>query len=190
MFHANTQSMIEYWTARARNGLAPSRGEIDPNDFRQLLPHTFVLGHEGRGDYRVRLAGGFVRELHRRDLRGQDALALWSGRDRLRLQGALENIRARPEPLVTMAEALTDGPSLSLEVLFAPLAAHDGGPDRFLGLYQPLGMISRLQGRAALELSVRALRRAGGDGEEIAPIRLAAVGGLRTRHAQSAAAER
>ena len=80
-------------------------------------------------------------------LRGANGLMLWSERDRLRLQGALEDIRRRPEPLVAMAEVLTDGPSLSLEVLFAPLAAHDGGPERYLGLYQPLGMVSRLQDR-------------------------------------------
>jgi hypothetical protein len=190
MFHANTQSMIDYWTARAEHGRAPSRSTIDPNDFRQLMAQTLILGRDGPGDYRVRLAGGFVRELHRRDLRGEDGLALWSGRDRLRLADALEDVRGRPQPLVAMAEALTDGPSLSLEVLFASLAAHDGGPERYLGLYQPLGMLSRLQGRAALELSLRALRRPGGAREEIAPIRLATLNGQRTRHALPVAAGR
>ena len=179
MFHANTQRMIDYWTTRAQPGRAPSRAAIDPGDFRQVMAQTFILGRRDRGDYPIRLAGGFVRELHRQDLRGVDALALWSERDRLRLQGALEDIRHRPEPLVTMAEVLTDGASLSLEVLFAPLAAHDGGPDRYLGLYQPLGMVSRLQGRPALELSVRALRRPGAANEESAPVRLAAAHGRR-----------
>lgn len=179
MFHANTQRMIDYWTARAQPGRAPSRAMINPSDFHQLASQIFILGREGRGDYRIRLAGGAVRELHRRDLRGADALALWSERDRLRLQGALEDIRRRPEPLVTMAEVLTEGPSLSLEVLFAPLTAHDGGPERYLGLYQPLAMISRLQGHAALELSVRALRHPGAANEEAAPVRLATLHGRR-----------
>jgi len=179
MFHANTQRMIDYWTARAQPGRAPSRAMINPCDFHQLMSQTFILGREGRGDYRIRLAGGSVRELHRRDLRGADALELWSERDRLRLQGALEDILHRPEPLVTMAEVLTEGPSLSLEVLFAPLTAHDGGPERYLGLYQPLAMISRLQGHAALELSVRALRRPGAANEEAAPVRLATLHGRR-----------
>ena len=89
------------------------------------------------------------------------------------------DIRRRPEPLVALAEALTDGPSLSLEVLFAPLAAHDGGPERYLGLYQPLAMVSRLQGRPALELSVRALRRPATANEETAPVRLATLYGRR-----------
>lgn len=190
MFHAGTQLMIDYWTARARDGLAPSRASVDPADFRPLMAQTFMLGREGRGDYRLRLAGGFVRELHRRDLRGADGLALWAAHDRPRLESVLEDIRARPEPLVVMAEALTDGPSLSLEVLFAPLAAHDGGPERYLGLYQPLGMIGRLQGRAALELSVRAVRRTGEARALAAPIRLATAEGRRPRPALPAAAGR
>jgi hypothetical protein len=180
--------MINYWTARAPDGVAPSRASIDPAEFRQLMAQTFMLGREGRGDYRLRLAGGFVRELHRRDLRGADGLTLWSGHDRLQLESALEEIRARPEPLVVMAEALTDGPSLSLEVLFAPLAAHDGGPERYLGLYQPLGTISRLQGRAALELAVRGLRRTAEPREQAPPIRLATAEERRARPALPAAA--
>lgn len=179
MFHANTQRLIDYWTQRAQPGRAPSRGAINPGDFRQLMPQTFILGREARGAYVMRLAGGFVGDLHQQNLRGANGLMLWSERDRLRLQGALEEIRRRPEPLVATAEALTDGPSLSLEVLFAPLAAHDGGPERYLGLYQPLGMVSRLQGRAALELSVRALRRPGAANEETPPVRLATLYGRR-----------
>lgn len=179
MFHANTQRLIDYWTARVQPGRAPSRAAINPGDFRQLMSQTFMLGREGRGAYPVRLAGGFVADLHRADLRGVNGLMLWSERDRMRLQGALEDIRTRPEPLVAMAEVLTDGPSLSVEVLFAPLVAHDGGPERYLGLYQPLAMVSSLKGRPALELSVRALRRPAVANEETAPVRLATLHGRR-----------
>lgn len=177
MFHANTARLIDYWTAQAGPGRAPSRSAIQPADFRQLMPQTFILGREGRGDYPVRLAGGFVGELHRRDLRAVNGLALWSERDRLRLQTALEEIRRTPAPLVATAEILTDGPTLPMEVFFAPLTAHDGGPDRYLGLYQPLGMVTRLQGRPALELSIRSLQRPGAANEAAPRVRLAAVGG-------------
>jgi hypothetical protein len=186
MFHANTVRLIDYWTSRAPAGRAPSRGAIQPGDFRQLMPQVFMLGRSDRGVYPVRLAGGFVTDLHRRDLRGENGLWLWSERDRLRLQTALEELRHHPEPLVATAEALTDdGPGLALEVLFAPLIAHDGGPDRFLGLYQPLSMVARLNGQPALELSARSLRRAGAaneqpGAEDDAPrLRLAAVDGRR-----------
>ncbi len=179
MFHANTQRMIDYWTAKAQGGRAPRRTMIDPGHFRQLLTQTFILGRDGRGDYPFRLVGGFVGDLHQRDLRGVNGLMLWSERDRLRLQSALEETRRHAEPLVAMAEVLTEGPSLSIEVFFAPLAADDGGPERLLGLYQPLGMVSRLKGLPALELSVRALRRPGAANEETPPVRLATLHGLR-----------
>lgn len=178
MFHANTQQLIDYWTARAQPGRAPRRAMIDPGDFRQLMSQTFILGRDVRGVYPFRLVGGFVGELHRRDLRARNALELWSERDRLRLQTALEEIRRRPEPLVIMAEVLTEGPSLSIEVLFAPLAGPEDGTERYLGLYQPLGMVSRLRGFPALELSVRALRRPGAANEE-SPLRLATLHGRR-----------
>jgi len=179
MFHAHTQRLIDYWTARVEGGRAPARSAIDPGDLRPLLSQVFILGREARGLYPLRLAGGLVGDLHRRDLRGVNALALWSERDRLRLQGALEEIRRRPEPLVAFAEALSDGPGLSLEVLFAPLSVPEGRIERYLGLYQPLAPMSRLRGRAALELSIRSLRRTGAANEEAAPLRLATLHGRR-----------
>jgi hypothetical protein len=178
MFHANTMRLIDYWTGRAQLGRAPSRSAIQPADFRQLMPQTFVLGRESKGSYPVRLAGGFVADLHGCDLRGVNGLSLWSERDQLRLQTALEDIRRRPEPLVATTEVLTkDGPSLPMEVFFAPLTGDDGGPDRYLGLYQPLSMVARLEGRAALELSVRSLRRPDAAFDETPRVRLAAIGG-------------
>jgi hypothetical protein len=179
MFHDNTQALIDYWQARAEPGRAPCRSTIDPGDLRRLIPQTFIAGRMERGLYPLRLAGGFVGDLHRRDLRGANALGLWSERDRLRLQQALEEIRLRPAPLVVACEALTDGPGLSLEVTFAPLRSHDGGPERYIGLYQPLSLVSRLQGRAALELSARAFHRVGVAQPAESPIRLAALDGRR-----------
>jgi hypothetical protein len=178
MFHSNTQRIIDYWTERSERGRAPSRSAVDPGELRELLPQIFILGREGRGTYVFRLLGGFVGELHGRDLRGASALTLWSERDRPRLQTALEEIRVRPEPLLAMAEVLTDGPSLSLEVLFAPLSAR-GGPERYLGLYQPLGPASRLGGRVAQELRIRALRRPEGLRTAAPPLRLATLSGRR-----------
>jgi hypothetical protein len=177
MFHASTERMIDYWMSRARPGEAPSRAAIQPADFRQLMPQVFILGREGRGDYPVRLAGGFVADLHGRDLRGVNALDLWSYADRLLLQGALEEVRNQPEPLVATVEAMTDAETLPMEVLFAPLASHDGGPDRYLGLYQPLSMVARLMGRHAQRLCLRGLRRPGAANEEAPRLRLAAIDG-------------
>lgn len=180
MFHSNTELLIDYWRARAGDGGLPARSSISPGDFADLLPQVFVLGRARSGIYPIRLAGGFVADLHQRDLRQANALSLWSERDRSRLQTAIEETRLKPEPLVATAEALTtDRTSIGMEVLFAPLADANGEPVRFIGLYQPLSMVARLAGRPVLELSVRHLRRASVANSQAPRIRLATLDGRR-----------
>ncbi|MEO8114191.1 MAG: PAS domain-containing protein [Phenylobacterium sp.] len=179
MFHANTERMIDYWTSRAADGRAPSRGDIQPADFRQLIPQVFVLGCGTPGHFPFRLAGGFVSDLHGRDLRAENVLALWTDAGRSRLSQALEEARDAIHPVVATAEVITcEGPSLAVEVMFAPLIAHDAGPDRLFGLYQPLSLVARLRGQPAKALSLVSLRRAGADNDRSAHVRLAALDGL------------
>lgn len=179
LFHSNTELLIDYWRNRAAGADMPARTSINPSDFADILPQVFVLGRVRSGVYPVRLAGGFVGDLHQRDLRQHNALALWSERDRSRLQTALEETRLKPEPLIATAEILTGGPSIGMEVLFAPLSDANGEANRYLGLYQPLSMVARLEGRPALELSVRNLRRASVANTAAPRIRLATVDGRR-----------
>jgi hypothetical protein len=159
------------------DGAAPARASICPAAFAELLPQTFILGRSCSGVYPLRLSGGFVSDLHGRDLRRLNGLALWAERDRSRLQSALEEARLRPEPIVALAEALGEAGSVGMEILFAPLAGPHGDVDRFLGLYQPLGFTARLQGRPALNLSLRALQRAGAANEFVPRLRLATLDG-------------
>ena len=157
----------------------PDRRAIDPTHFPTLLSQVFVAGREDTGIYPLRLVGGFVAELHARDLRHQNVLELFRPKDRLDLKGALEAGRRRPEPVLVRAEVKTAGPSLPLEVLFLPLAAAPGSPERFLGLYQPLGMVARLQGLPALEIAVEKVINMGPANQESPRLRLAALDGRR-----------
>lgn len=179
VFHSTTQRLIDYWRSCALDGRPPSRASVNPADFPALLPQIFMLGRTSSGVYPVRLAGGFVADLHGCDLRRRNGLSLWAERDRSRLHTALEEARHRPEPLVATAEVVTDAASINMEVLFAPLAGLDGGPDRFLGLYQPLSLTARLMGRPAKALAIRALHGAGPANEEAPRLRLATLDGRR-----------
>jgi len=179
MFHSNTERLIDYWRGLAGFGRVPARADVDPSAFADLAPQAFVLGRVGSGIYPVRLAGGFVAALHQRDLRRQNALSLFAQRDRLELQTALESARRRPEPLVATVAVAAEGCAIDMEILFAPLAGADGGPDRFLGLYQPLTMVARLRGRPAELFGVRTLRGVGPANEETPRLRLAALDGRR-----------
>lgn len=176
-FHSNTQRLIDYWRSLGRAGGPPRRAAVDPAHFSNLAPQTFVLGRAGAGLYPVRLAGGFVSDLHGRDLRGQNGLSLFRERDRFTLQTALETARRRPEPMVATVQAHAEnGAAVALEVLFAPLA---GNPDRFLGLYQPLSLVARLDGLPVRELAIGAVRGVGPANEETPRLTLATLDGRR-----------
>jgi len=117
--------------------------------------------------------------VHGLDLRRRNALSLWAERDRSGLQTALEESRRRPEPLVALADLQSDAGAMAMEVLYAPLAGPDGAADRFLGLYQPLGLTARLRGGAITAMSLRTLRRADGADEAAPRLRLATLHGRR-----------
>src|SRR3569833_289094 len=104
MFHSNTEQLIDYWRAHRGIDEVPARTAIDPVDFADLLPQVFMLGRLGPGRYRLRLAGGFLTDLHGRALRDLDFLRLWEPAARTPLQLALEAVRRHPEPVVIDAE--------------------------------------------------------------------------------------
>jgi hypothetical protein len=103
MFHPSTERLIDYWRDKKGGSALPSRADINPAEFLELLPQVFILGRDG-GRLPFRLAGGFVSELHARDLRGQDALSLWALAHRLELKSALDVARKRRTPVVVTAD--------------------------------------------------------------------------------------
>ena len=130
MFHSNTEQLIDYWRTRRGSEETPTRASINPVDFAKLLPQVFMLGRQGPGLYRVRLAGGFIADLHGRELRHADFLRLWEPAARTPLQLAFEAVRRRPEPLVIEAEAHAGEGIMRVEILVAPLRAPNGQVDR------------------------------------------------------------
>lgn len=177
MPHPNTERFTKYWRERAGSAPAPWRSDIDPTELVELLPQMLIVGRREAGDLPFRLIGGYIADLHRQDLRGTNFLGVWSPADRAALRLALEQIRRAPEPLVITGEIQAEGVApLELEVMMAPLRGPSGEIERFIGLYQPLGMTARLMGRPATQLKLRNLSRTGGDGPRL---RLASLDGRR-----------
>ena len=180
MFHSNTEQLIDYW--RGVKGVAPvaMRSSINPTEFAHLLPQVFMLGRRGAGQYHFRLAGGFITDLHGRDLRDEELLRLWSPEDRMQLQLALELARRKPDPLVVYAEAHTEmGAVLSLEIMMTPLAGPGGEVDRIMGFYQPTSPVATLMGQPVKALSLVSIRTVGAEGVGLPHLRLATVDGRR-----------
>ncbi|MEI6283436.1 MAG: PAS domain-containing protein [Alphaproteobacteria bacterium] len=177
MFHPSTERLIEYWGERKSAGRIPSRASINPGDFADLVPQLFILGRDGAGGYPIRLAGGFIIELHHRDLAGENMLDLWSPMSRAELWELLEASRRSGEPFVLTADINAVEATVGMEVSFLPLTTSDGEVSRFLGLYQPIAMVQRLKGRPAQSLSIR---RDGVAAEQARPaLRLVALEGRR-----------
>ena len=177
MIHSNTERLIDYWRARKDGSASPTRSRIEPTDFADLLPQSFILGRAAPGQYLFRLAGGLLTRLHQRDLRRTDVLRVWRPGDRPRLSAAMEAARRASEPLIITTLAVADtGHSARIEILLAPLRADAAPEDRFLGLYQPLEPINLLRDRASVELGL--LEFASPENAPVrASIRLAAVDG-------------
>jgi hypothetical protein len=180
MFHSNTEQLIDYWRGVKGAAAVAMRSSINPTEFAHLLPQVFMLGRRGSGQYHFRLAGGFVADLHGRDLKDEDLMRLWSPGDRLQLQLALELARRKPDPIVATAEARTElGAVLDLEILFTPLAAPSGEVDRVMGFYQPTSPVAALMGQPIKVLSLKSIRSIGVRGAVLPHLRLAAVDGRR-----------
>jgi hypothetical protein len=138
-----------------------------------------MLGRHGPGQYHFRLAGGFIADLHGRDLREENLMRIWRADDRTQIQLALESARRKPDPLVIEAEAQADfGGSLSLEIMLSPLAVPSGAVDRVLGFYQPTTPVAVLAGQPVGQLKLKTIRStAGENGPALPRLRLAAVDG-------------
>jgi hypothetical protein len=137
-----------------------------------------MLGRQGPGGYRVRLAGGFIADMHGRELRHTDFMRLWEPAARMPLQLALEAVRRHPEPLVLDADARAGEGLLRLEVLVAPLRGPSGAIDRLIGLFQPKTPVAALKGGTIKALHIRNISTAAPQASAAFPrLRLAAIDG-------------
>ncbi|MFI4934049.1 MAG: PAS domain-containing protein [Caulobacterales bacterium] len=177
MFHLNTELLIDYWRERRGERALPARADIDPTAFAALAPNVFIVLRQGAGDYRFRLAGEGVHDLHGRALAGENLLLLWRADHRGFLTSALEAAMRAPAPVVVSAEARTrDAIAGRLEILFAPLSGPTGLADRFLGLCQPIAPFEHLDGRTLSDLAIRSVN-SGAARRAASSLRLAAVDG-------------
>lgn len=151
------------------------RADLDLSAFAHLAPQLIVVGRGQAGLYPFRLVGGLVRDLHGRRLLGENLMDLFTLNSRTELRPALEAARRGRAMLVAgVTGRSVTGQSVTLELLFAPLAGPSGDVDRFLGLYQPLTPLIGLRGERLADLVITSLHA----GETDAPrLRLAALDG-------------
>jgi hypothetical protein len=71
---------LDYWKSRKGNRIAPARADIDPVDIPRLLPRVMLVdvetGPTGEPDFRYRLSGTGIRNVHGYDATGLRPLDL------------------------------------------------------------------------------------------------------------------
>jgi hypothetical protein len=126
--------LFQYWN-RLRNGrVAPKRTEIEPADIKALLPDTFILEKDTRGEAVFRLAGTRLCAAYGRELKGFSFTSLWREHDQRLAARLAEGVFRAKSVAVIACEGCSRGRRLlALEMLLLPL---DGGVEnpRSLGI--------------------------------------------------------
>lgn len=77
---AEQRQLHEIWLSRLHAGqCAPLRSAFAPSDFPRLLPDISIIEASAGNDYRVRLAGTRVRDIHDREITGLELAEFESG---------------------------------------------------------------------------------------------------------------
>ena len=152
MPHAHTHQMLEEWRRQRGDARLPPRPHMSAESFGHRLPQVFVLGLS-EGVWRFRLSGGFLTDLHGRELRGERFDNLWTAADRPEIIRILEKAVRLAQPALLHARAEASPRCWTdLEISLAPLAGPTGAADRAIGLFQPVSPVARLEGRTAARL--------------------------------------
>jgi hypothetical protein len=178
VYHSNTQALIDHWRGLKTGAQPPAREALDPADIADILTQVFLVGR-GSAPLPFRLAGGLLTDLHGRGLRGEGFLELWTPLSRPLVREAAANAVRDREPVVVYADAAAVGGLLGLEILLAPLTGSSGGPDRLLGLYQPLSTLTVVRGEPIGQLCYRTSVRLAANEARAPRLRLAALDGVR-----------
>lgn len=152
-FHPDTRALLAYGRALAGIGAAPTGGGAA-----SLAGRMFVLDRLHSGRLQVRTFGADLIALFGRDLRDGDIRDLFWAPDQTMLAAFVAAIETANEPGVARLMAETDDlRRLGAEMLLTPLRSDGHQSDRLLGLFQPLGGETLLQGRPLARLKLGAL---------------------------------
>jgi len=140
MFHSDTQTLIDTWTALGESAVIPERASLDPTRLGLLLPRAFMAVRRGDGA-EFRLAGSWIETFHGDRLAGTAWLPWWSESSQPLVADAITRTFREARPVVIVAGAGED--VTALEITLTPLRGPDGTADRILDLYAPTTATTR-----------------------------------------------
>lgn len=131
-------TLFEYWNGLRGGRSVPARVDIEPGKISAILDRVFLLETEADGRITYRLAGSTICEQFGADLRNQDYLAFWPGRDRSVLASLFRDLAENGDVAIIESEALTrSGRDIVFEMSILPLS-RPSGIDRFICAAVPI----------------------------------------------------
>ena len=132
--HPKLQRLLRYWNEKRDDRPMPARGDIDPFDFPDLLPHVFLV--DVSYDplvFRFRLAGTEVNKLLGEEITGKTTEEIKAERLRPVLRKAYENVVRSRQPAAATRTYEGHNRYLVYARLLLPLSADGEVIDMLLG---------------------------------------------------------
>lgn len=128
--------VLDYWKSKKGKRLAPTRADIDPVDIPRILPRVMLVDVEttaqGEPDFRYRLSGTGIRDVH-----GYDATGLRPRELTPAIYGQLIHAHYRAavearQPLAHVIAMITNKKQRSYARIILPLANEEGKIDKLM----------------------------------------------------------
>ncbi len=123
ILHPGTRLLFRHWETVRAERAAPKRDDLDLRHIRSLLPNVLIIEREeGDDNYRWRLAGTDLCHIFRRELTGQDALALGDRFERQTIRKLYQSVITSLQPCLLRYKLTTDtGVVIGVEQVGLPL---------------------------------------------------------------------
>lgn len=131
-------ALFQYWDKLRGKRPAPKRGEIEPAEIKAVLPDTFIIERDARGEPVFRLAGTRLCATYGKELKGHSFPSLWAEGDQHLVTRLVRHALDELSIAVVAFEGLSsEGRINSFELVVLPLESERGAAQA-LGLVQPL----------------------------------------------------
>lgn len=134
-----SKELFAYWSELKGDRLAPDRADIDPGAIKHILADTFILEVDADAQFPLRLSGGRVNALWRREQKGRSFVELWRPADRRSASLAVSTVVDGVVPVVAGVKTYIESHALlELELLLLPLRHFGKTHSRVLGALSPV----------------------------------------------------
>lgn len=156
-FHPDTRALLAY--GRALAGASDPAARPAPGaGADRVVERLFVMDRQPTGPLVLRTFGAELVTLFGHDPRGKDFLAFFPKWDQALIAAFADTVSAAGQPGVLRVNAETTGGSnLGAEILITPLRVPPVSSDRLLGLFQPLGGETLIDGQHVTRLKLGAM---------------------------------